>query len=101
MTAALVPVAPDVKMWLPCSRGGAQLQAELLRARKQLGPCDPPGAPAEHRRGSGWSASASLVGPSHREDHGVGEHLNQLLVHEPHVPRPKEPYFTWPVILDG
>ena len=109
MTAALVPVAPDVKMWLPCSGKQAERGKQIPQPTQRhtcsaarcclqfssipmrdllLSSCSPPPLFAAAPR-------------AHRQQHGVGQHLDELLVHEAHVAGAEEPKIAWLLVLNG
>ena len=93
MTAALVPVAPDVKMWLFCQGVGGSL-TPCGRAQS--------GAAGWHGGAPPSLSGAAAVVVARREDHGVAQDLDQLLVAKPHVARAKEPDAAWALLLrDG
>lgn len=42
-----------------------------------------------------------MKGTAHRQDHGIAEDFYQVLVHEAHVPGPKETQVSRPILLHG
>lgn len=59
------------------------------------------GACRDRKRGLQGAARRWFKSRPHREQHGVGQHLNQLLVHEAHVARAKESQVAGLLALDG